>query len=108
MQIRTVHRTGVLVFHLEGDFTEVDELVAQVAPTLDSPGSRVVIDLKKVGMITSTGLGALVRLAAQANMQRSKLALAEPSPFVSSVLSTSKLDKFFEVYPTIEAALAKV
>jgi hypothetical protein len=49
--------------------------------------------------------GAVVRVKAQANTQEQTIVFASPSPLVSGVFDTSKLDKFLEIYPTVDEAL---
>lgn len=110
MNVEIEDRAGVKVLHFHGMLShESEEAVAKSVVALLSEGAaRIVLDLGAVNMINSAGLGSLVHVAAQANSQNCRLVLARPTPFVSGVLETTKLNRFFEVHPTIDAACAAV
>ncbi len=102
------NRSGVHIVHLHGDLTAGNEgpLVESITNLFTGPGVRILINLHDVPFLDSTGLGGLVRVAAQANIQEGRIVLASPSPFVEGVLQTTQLDHFFRICPTIQDALA--
>ena len=100
--IKIVRLRGELTGGREGDFVEA------VTDLFTGPGVRVLLDLADVPFINSTGLGELVRVNAQANIQEGRVVLVNPSPFVAGVLNTTQLDRFFETSPTTEDALARL
>jgi anti-anti-sigma factor len=110
MTIKTQVRNDVKIVHLAGEFGAGDDAAFAEAVTdlLDTHGSRIVVDLSAVPYINSAALGALVRLVAQANVQEGRVLLAAPTPFVTGVLQTTRLDKFFEVAESVEAALKRI
>jgi anti-anti-sigma factor len=59
-------------------------------------------------MVTSAGLGDLVRVTAQANSQGGRVVLANLTPFVSGVLDTTRLSAFFEISANVDSAIAKL
>lgn len=75
---------------------------------LEDARTSIVIDLSRVTMITSAGLGLLVQLTARANTQGARLVLASPSPFVSGVLQTTRLQKYFETYADVSDAMRSI
>lgn len=101
---------GVTVLRVSGDLAGNDDgvFVAAVTDQITGPGARIVIDLSGVRFLNSTGLGDLVRVAAQANLQESRIILANPIAFVAGVLQMTRLDRFFDVHPTVEAAIASL
>ncbi len=103
-------QAGTSVVRLKGELADSGDhaLVAAGRRLLEKDGARVVFDLGQVSFLSSCGLGDLVRLTAQANSQGARIILANLTPFVSELLSTTCLDKFFEVCPDIEAALARL
>jgi anti-sigma B factor antagonist len=107
MKIDIRDRSGVHVVQVVAEkITGEDHALLQtVTPLLDAPGARIVIDLSQVKLISSSGLGDLVTLTARANQYESHVVLAGPSPFVAGVLATTQLDRFFQVQPTVEAAI---
>lgn len=105
MTITPEKRNGAVVLHLDGDLNHDSNLEPSVSPLLDEKGSKVVLDLTGVEMINSAGLGKLVQLTAQAHTQGGSIVLACPSPFVSGVFEVTKLNRFFKIHPTLEAAM---
>lgn len=98
--IPVVKPKGDLTARAESEFAEaVHQLLGRDEP-------RVVIDLSEVGMVNSSTLGDLVKLTAQANTLGGRIILANPPPFVSDVLKTTKLDKFFDVAASSADAVA--
>jgi anti-sigma B factor antagonist len=108
MTIDVSDRAGIKIVRLTGELRSGidDEFVPTVTGLLAGRGTRVVLDLTHVPLISSTGLGDLVRVNAQANVQESRVVLCELSPFVAGVLQTTRLDRFFEVCGTLDEAIA--
>ncbi len=107
MQVEVEEQGGVTVVRLAGDLTAASdhEVMNRVLRLLDRERARVVLDLGGVPLISSDGLGVLVRLTAQANSQDCRLVLAQPTPFVSGVLEVTRLNRFFEVFPDVASAV---
>lgn len=106
MNIDIETKDGIHIVHIQGDLVgEHSDLIEEVTNLLTGPGVGVVIDLRAVPFMNSTGLSELVRITAQANVQEDRIALAGPSPFVAGVLQTTQLNRFFDVYPTLDEAL---
>jgi anti-anti-sigma factor len=99
--------SGVRVLTPSGD---IDVLVADVlreALTSATADDRdVVLDLSRVGMVDSTGLGLLVRAHRDARQQGRTFCLVAPSRFVLTVLHTMRLDSVFLVFDHRPQALA--
>lgn len=81
---------------------DIDVLVADIlreALAAAVTGDRdVVLDLSRVGMIDSTGLGLLVRAHRDARQYGRTFCLVAPSRFVLTVLHTMRLDSVFLVF----------
>lgn len=110
MNVYIHDRDGVKIVQVHGELVgdEVGGFVEAVTNLLNGPGMRIVIDLAGVPFMNSTGLGALVRVTAQANIQEGHVVLARLSPFVDGVLQTSQLDRFFDTCRTMDDALARL
>jgi anti-anti-sigma factor len=109
MNIAIEDRAGVKLVTLAGELTgeeECGELVRTVGDALAGPGARAVIDMGSVEYISSTGISALVRITAQANTQEQRVVFASPAPLVAGVFEATRLNKFFEIFPTVEDAVA--
>jgi anti-sigma B factor antagonist len=107
VRVQSSVQDGVHVLRLDGELVADDDgaFVAAVTDLFTGPGTRVILDLSGVKFLNSTGLGELVRVAAQANIQECRVALAAAPPFVAGVLQTTRLDRFFESYPSAAEAL---
>ena len=69
---------------------------------------RVVLDLRDVSFVDSTGLGLLLSVHERAEADGGWLHLAAPNPLVKRLMQTTELDRRFHVYPTITAATASL
>ncbi|MBO9447714.1 STAS domain-containing protein [Ruegeria sp. R14_0] len=67
--------------------------------------ARVVLDLTGVEFIDSSGLGAIVASMKQLGRDR-RLDLAGLNPFVEKVFRLTRMDTVFNLYPTLDDALA--
>jgi len=107
MTIQTEDRAGVKLVRLHGELTggEDQGLIEAVTELLSARQARVVLDLGAVPYSNSAGLGDLVRLVAQANVQEGRIILANLSAYLAGVLEITKLNRFFEIQPTVDAAV---
>jgi anti-anti-sigma factor len=103
MKIDVATKSGRLVAVLSGELDEAArrQFEAQLHPQITRRGAVLLIDMSAVSRISSAGLGHLVSLAARANTNGSRLILVSPTPFVSGVLKTTRLDRFFEIAETM-------
>ena len=65
----------------------------------------IVLDLSRVEFIDSSGLVAIVATMKNMGQQR-KLALAGLTPTVARVFQLTRMDSVFNVFPTLDSALA--
>jgi anti-sigma B factor antagonist len=89
----------------ELDLHNVDEVRAALAQVGAERPERLVVDLAEVSFIDSTTLGALVE-ARNSLGEGVPLLLSAPVRDVRRALEVSGLDRRFEIYDTIENALA--
>ena len=82
----------------------MNELIEQAAGT---PGVVVVVlDMSRVQIMPSLGLGALVKLSYKCKARKQRLKLAAVQPQVRQAMSITKLDQIFDLVDTVEAAIA--
>lgn len=107
MKMHVEDRGAAKVVWLSGSMTggSEHEWLDAVTKLIDESGACVVLEMSEVAYISSAGLGDLVRITALANSQGSRLLLANVSAFVDGVLKTTRLDKFFELHSSLDAAL---
>jgi anti-anti-sigma factor len=70
--------------------------------------AHVVVDMRAVQFIDSSGLGLLVRARQEARSHGGTVSLAAPSRFVLTVLHTMRLDAAFPHFPDQETALGQI
>ncbi|MDG4797508.1 STAS domain-containing protein [Micromonospora sp. WMMD1082] len=100
---------GVTVVTADGglDPDAGDALRAALRGALDV-GGTVVVDLARVQVIDSVGLGLLVRAHRDVRERGGRLCLAAPSRFIRTVLHTMKLDGVFPIFDGLDDALTKL
>jgi anti-sigma B factor antagonist len=70
--------------------------------------AHVVVDMRAVQFIDSSGLGLLVRARQEARSHGGTISLAAPSRFVLTVLHTMRLDAVFPHFPDQQTALREI
>jgi anti-anti-sigma factor len=86
-----LERETVLILRGEFDLTGLDAFRDAVAHI--SPRHRMVVDLRELRFLDSSGLGALVVLAERARSEGWSLVLSDPQPPVAMVLRISGLSQ---------------
>ena len=69
-------------------------------------GDKVVLDLGKVNFMDSSGLGAIVALGRSLSRGEGELRLANVTPYVCKIFEFTRLHQAFEIYDTVEEAIA--
>lgn len=98
----------VVVLDLAGHLSMGDELsqLSNLVTDLVAAGkTRVVINLKKVGFVDSSGAGTLVRCFTAAKAAGGDLKLAEPSERFRQVMELTRLVKILKMFPREQDAL---
>jgi len=93
--------TGPIDDNARGPFRE------QLHPLFAKPGTRLILDLSGSPRINSSGIGNLVALAADANTNGCRVTFCALTPFVASVMSVTKLDKFFDIEASVSDAVSR-
>ena len=98
---------NVLKVTLEGRFVaaSVDDMRDQVAKRMERM-PNVVFDLEKMSHIDSSGLGVLVQLLQRTTTRGGTVKLANIQPHPRIVFDITKVYRVFEIYDSVDAALA--
>jgi anti-sigma B factor antagonist len=67
--------------------------------------STVIVDLSKVELLPSLGLGMLLQMSTKCKTRQQSLKLACVQPKVRQVFTITKLDRVFDLSDTVEAAM---
>jgi anti-sigma B factor antagonist len=71
-----------------------------------TPGGKIILDLEKLVNIDNYGLDALLAMAQKALENDSVIKLARVSADMRIVLDITKVHRVFEIYATVEEAVA--
>ena len=93
---------------LNGDIglLEVDALTDQFMSLIAAKPTLVVLDLAAVTMVASAGMGAMTAFLRDLGKQGGKVRLAAATPLVRESLHRALVDRIFQIYDTVDAALA--
>jgi anti-sigma B factor antagonist len=109
MKIEKRVRDGVTILDIEGKITIGKGDVAlrdAVHETLAGGARKLLIDLSKVTMIDSSGVGELVSAFTTATNRGGKLKLLKLPPKVNDILQVTQLITVFEVFDEENEAVA--
>ncbi len=84
----------------------IEQFGVELNQTIESFGSfRLVLDLSPVTIITSSAIGKMIGLHRNLHRRDGMLVLCGVSPVVHNVLATAKLNDYFHITPTVDAAV---
>ncbi len=97
----------VAVVHPQGrvDAVSAPDLRHMLRELPEQGAVHLVVDLRDVPFMDSSGLSALISGLKAARSHGGTLALVSPTPPVRMALELSMLDRIFPIYETVEAAL---
>ncbi len=97
-----------VVFQLSGRLIgEYDgmALTETVANLINDGFKNIIVDLTNLEHINSSGLGVLITLLTKARKTDGELILTNPSSNVSNLLTITKLNTIFKVFPDVAQAI---
>lgn len=107
MEMRFEYIDGVLVAHVQMflDYVGAENFKYVLGERMKE-GEKIVLDLEKLVNIDNYGLDALLAMAQKALKNDSVIKLARVSADMQIVLDITRIYRVFDIYPTIEAAVA--
>jgi len=105
MQIEITKHQDWTVLHIHEprlDAHNSSELKDAILKQLETGQHRLLIDLKEVRFIDSSGLGALLSGYKNANLHQGSLVLVGPQPRVKSMFELTRLNRVFEIYQDVD------
>ncbi|NLX09271.1 MAG: STAS domain-containing protein [Chloroflexi bacterium] len=108
MNISQREQNGVVIYTLDGrvDSEGAVDLDLALQTTTTEGKYRIVLDMSQVRYINSAGLRTLADILTQCKENGGDLRLVDLNPKVQRVFQIIGFDKFFMVYPTVDAALS--
>lgn len=83
----------------------IDEIREDILKVLDNSNSKVIIDLKGVEYIDSSGFGCFLSVMKAARNNYGVLKFANPEPRVNELFETLHLHTVFQIYSDIDTCL---
>ena len=104
----TDHRADVAVLHLKGelDADTAAKLHATLAELLERPVPRIVVDLSDLKFCDSVGLSAFITSKQVISARGGWLSFAGGNPFLTQLMETVGLSRYFAIFPEVEDAIA--
>jgi anti-sigma B factor antagonist len=105
MELQVETQGGVDVIHVAGrlDLVGATALKEEIRRRLQQH-PQVVLNLKKVDFINSSGLGALVSILKDIRLASGRLVLSNLAPYVKEIFAITQLSNVFEIYADEEQA----
>ena len=96
------------VFTPEGpiDLHVSPEMRASLRTMIDEKPERLIVDLSRVPYVDSSGIAVLIGAMQSLELDGGVFRLAGAQETVMTILESAKLDKYFHLFPSVEAALA--
>jgi anti-sigma B factor antagonist len=108
MDIKTECTEGVTVLFVREDRLDADnseELKVELRRLFESGTKDLIIDLKEILFIDSSGLGVLVSGYKNASILHGSLKLSNLQSQVKSMFELTRLHKVFDIFTTVDDAL---
>ena len=98
---------NVAVVRLCGSVTmdQADRLNAELRQVASAGVGRIVLDLSGLEFICSMGLGALIVAHVITQRNKGEVVLAGARPPIVEILTTTRLDRIFPLYPDVGSAI---
>ncbi|WIM96292.1 STAS domain-containing protein [Actinoplanes oblitus] len=102
------HRPDVAVLHLKGelDADTAEQLRTVLTGLLERPVPRIVVDLTDLKFCDSVGLSTFVISKEVIVARGGWLSFAAANPFLTSLLETVGLSRYFAIFPEVDDAIA--
>lgn len=107
MKIQATSQGDIQVIELEGelDFHSSPELRSRLGELTNKQAAKILIDLKKVDYMDSSGIATFVEAFQKTKRYSGRLILAELTPTVRGVFEIAKLESIFEIAGSVKEAL---
>jgi anti-sigma B factor antagonist len=108
MDIKMEHTDGITVLFVREDRLDAnnsEELKAELHRFFEGDTKDLIIDLKEVHFIDSSGLGVLVTGYKNASTLHGSLKLSNLQSQVKSMFELTRLHRVFDIFTTVDDAL---
>ncbi len=104
IDIRNFPEKRITLIHLKGviNIHTLNNLQEKISSFIDPPKTHIVLDMKEVDLLTSSGIGFLFELSDKLYKTSYKLFLLSPSEKVLKTIEITGLKDFFSICYTLE------
>jgi anti-sigma B factor antagonist len=107
VEIKVRNINQILVMEISGDIDgKTAPQVQERAQSLMQPNAKILLDMTRVGYMSSAGLRMMLITYRQATSQKAQFALVGLSEEIQDTMSLTGFLKFFPRYDTLEAGLS--
>lgn len=106
LEVKTISQDAAIIVEIEGevDLYSSPNLRKVLLDLTKAQNKQILVDLGKVKYMDSSGVATLVEALQQIGKYGGKLKLANLRDAVKDVFELSRLDKVFDIYPSVEEA----
>ena len=111
MKIEEKIENHLAILKIEGNIMggpDTDELHARIRSLLDDDIVHVILDLQGVKWLNSAGLGVIIACLATLKKSNGILKLAGVTRKIESLLVITQLNRIFEIFDSVEKAVASM
>jgi anti-sigma B factor antagonist len=108
IESRTEANTVIVTLSGEIDLDSSPEVRKIIIAHTKKKHPQIIIDLKNVTYMDSSGIATLVEGLQYSNQRNGKFAVANLGPGVREVFELSRLDKIFKIYEDVNQALEHI
>ena len=101
------HRANVLPLEGDIDLHVSPAVTESLNAMIRKKPERIVIDLSRVSYIDSAGVAALILAMQEVEAYGGKFLLAGLQETLRLIFETSRLERIFQIFPDVDAALAE-
>jgi len=108
MEIKQNSEENIIVISVHGKLirpSEIQELYSHFRLLKEQNINRVVLNLKNLDWMSSTGIGALISCVTSMRNAGGDVRLSNLNSKMQSIMSMTQLDKVFQVFNTIDLAV---
>lgn len=108
MKLQTEKINGSMVLYIKEkrlDAHNSGELKDQMLQLGENGKVHIIVDLKEIHFIDSSGLGALLSGHKNATLRNGSFKLSSPQSQVQSMFELTRLHRVFDIYPSVQEAL---
>ncbi len=110
MRTRTINSGAVGIIEFKSSLIseeEIEKLKDAVSDFIEQGIKRVIIDLSKVNLINSIGIGALISVYTNFSRNGGEILLSGVNKSIKNIFIITKLSTVFEIYDNTDEAVNK-